>query len=178
MRAWVAHRRAPAAPRRLRRRCRRLAAACPVRLVGDICHKQPMVSIGTGGEAAVAAETTSGSMALLYFDTSASRVPPSRYGASLTCFAQPSLWLPGTISMQPFCCRTGDRGGDVGGKVGKAHIQMATLHNDDLCNCFWVERSGRKRGWRRWRVRWWRRWGLMAEPPRFVRPSNGLAVRA
>ena len=38
MPAWVAHGRAPAAPRRLRWRCRRLAAACPVRLVGDIRH--------------------------------------------------------------------------------------------------------------------------------------------
>ena len=32
------HRRAAAAPRMLRWRCRRLAAACPVRLVGDIRH--------------------------------------------------------------------------------------------------------------------------------------------
>ena len=32
------HRRAAAAPRLLRWRCRRLAAACPVRLVGDIRH--------------------------------------------------------------------------------------------------------------------------------------------
>ena len=36
MPAWVA--RAAAAPRLLRWRCRRLAAACPVRLVGDIRH--------------------------------------------------------------------------------------------------------------------------------------------
>ena len=38
MRAWVARGRAAAAPRLLRWRCRRLAAACPVRLVGDIRH--------------------------------------------------------------------------------------------------------------------------------------------
>ena len=38
MPAWVAHGRAAAAPRLLRWRCRRLAAACPVRLVGDIRH--------------------------------------------------------------------------------------------------------------------------------------------
>ena len=38
MPAWVAYGRAAAAPRLLRWRCRRLAAACPVRLVGDIRH--------------------------------------------------------------------------------------------------------------------------------------------
>ena len=38
VRGWVAHRRTLAAPRRLRWRCRRLATACPLRLVGDIGH--------------------------------------------------------------------------------------------------------------------------------------------
>ena len=38
MRAWVAHGRAAAAPRLLRWRCRRLAAALAMRLVGDIRH--------------------------------------------------------------------------------------------------------------------------------------------
>ena len=59
MRAWMAHRRAPAAPRRLRWRCRRLAAACPVRLVGNIRHATAVVHKVFGQENEPGAPVTS-----------------------------------------------------------------------------------------------------------------------
>ena len=59
MPAWVAHGRAPAAPRRLRWRCWRLAAACPVRLVGDIRHATAVVHKVFGQENKPGAPVTS-----------------------------------------------------------------------------------------------------------------------
>ena len=57
--AWVANRRAAAAPRRLRWRCRRLAAACPVRLVGDIRHAEAVFHKVFGQENKPGAPVTS-----------------------------------------------------------------------------------------------------------------------
>ena len=59
MRAWVARGRAAAAPRLLRWRCRRLAAACPVRLVGDIRHATAVVHKVFGQENKPGAPVTS-----------------------------------------------------------------------------------------------------------------------
>eukprot|EP01048_Picozoa_sp_COSAG05_P013770 COSAG05_NODE_1498_length_4705_cov_11.449197_5_plen_101_part_00 len=59
MPAWVAHGRAPAAPRRLRWRCWRLAAACLVRLVGDIRHATAVVHKVFGQENKPGAPVTS-----------------------------------------------------------------------------------------------------------------------
>ena len=59
MPAWVAHGRAAAAPRLLRWRCRRLAAACPVRLVGDIRHATAVVHKVFGQENKPGAPVTS-----------------------------------------------------------------------------------------------------------------------
>ena len=53
------HRRAAAAPRLLRWRCRRLAAACPVRLVGDIRHATAVVHKVFGQENKPGAPVTS-----------------------------------------------------------------------------------------------------------------------
>ena len=59
MPAWVAYGRAAAAPRLLRWRCRRLAAACPVRLVGDIRHATAVVHKVFGQENKPGAPVTS-----------------------------------------------------------------------------------------------------------------------
>ena len=59
MPAWVAHGRAAAAPRLLRWRCRRLAAACPVRLVGDIRHATAVFHKVFGKENKLGAPVTS-----------------------------------------------------------------------------------------------------------------------
>ena len=53
------HRRAAAAPRLLRWRCRRLAAACPVRLVGDIRHAEAVFHKVFGQENKPGAPVTS-----------------------------------------------------------------------------------------------------------------------
>ena len=59
MPAWVAYGRAAAAPRLLRWRCRRLAAACPVRLVGDIRHAEAVFHKVFGQENKPGAPVTS-----------------------------------------------------------------------------------------------------------------------
>ena len=59
MPAWVAYGRAAAAPRLLRWRCRRLAAACLVRLVGDIRHATAVVHKVFGQENKPGAPVTS-----------------------------------------------------------------------------------------------------------------------
>ena len=83
------HRRAAAAPRLLRWRCRRLAAACPVRLVGDIRHATAVFHKVFGQENKPGAPVTSSQGAR---DTNVR--PPNRAWEERSIFPVFSLFFP------------------------------------------------------------------------------------